>query len=84
MAKVGCTHQCRVPQPLLYEQLRDLDIEISVGQVNQILIENKQTFHREQQQVLRVRLSTANDVHTDDTGARHQGKNGSCTVIGNQ
>jgi hypothetical protein len=69
---------------LIYEQLQDLGIEISVGQVNQILIENKESFHREQQQVLRVGLATASYVHTDDTGARHQGKNGYCTVIGNQ
>jgi hypothetical protein len=29
-------YQCRVPQPLIYEQLRDLEIEISVGQINRI------------------------------------------------
>ncbi len=28
-------------------------------------------------------LSTAEYIHTDDTGARHKGKNGDCTVIGN-
>ena len=59
-------------------------IEISAGQLNNILIENKEIFHSEQQQVLRVGLETAAYVHTDDTGARHQGKNGYCTVIGNQ
>jgi hypothetical protein len=47
------------------------------------LSENKERFHAEQQQVLRVGLETASYVHTDDTGARHQGKNGYCTVIGN-
>lgn len=36
----------------------------------------------EQQQVLRVGLKMAQYVHTDDTGARHQGRNGYCTVIG--
>jgi len=29
-------------------------------------------------------LSTGSYVHADDTGARHQGKNGYCTVIGHQ
>ena len=76
-------HQCRVPQPLIIEQLRELGIDISSGQVNRILMGDKELFHREQQEVLKVGLKTAEYVHTDDTGARHQGKNGYCTVIGN-
>ena len=44
----------------------------------------KTVFHTEQQQVLRAGLETAEYVHTDDTGARHEGKNGYCTVIGNE
>jgi hypothetical protein len=77
-------YQCRVPQPLLHEQLQEWGIEISTGQLNNILSGNKEKFHEEQQQVLRVGLETAEYVHTDDTGARHQGKNGYCTVIGNE
>ncbi len=76
-------YQCRVPQPLIYEQLRDLGIEISVGQINRILTEEITPFDREQQQVLRVGLETAQYIHTDDTGAKHQGRHGVCTVIGN-
>lgn len=76
-------HQCRVPQNLIVEQLTDLGVDISAGQVNRMLIENKEPFHAEQQEVLRVGLETAEYVHTDDTGARHQGQNGFCTVIGN-
>lgn len=33
---------------------------------------------------MRVGLETAKYIHTDDTGARHKGKNGYCTVIGNE
>ena len=76
-------HQCRVPQPLILEELREFGIDISAGQVNRILIEQKESFHAEQQAVLSAGLETAEYVHTDDTGARHQGQNGSCTVIGN-
>ncbi|MBE9141556.1 transposase [Nodosilinea sp. LEGE 07088] len=76
-------YQCRVPQPLIYEQLQDLGIGISAGQINRILTEGKSSFHQEQQSVLRVGLETATYIHTDDTGARHQGKTGYCTVIGN-
>jgi uncharacterized coiled-coil protein SlyX len=76
-------HQCRVPQTLILEELRELGIDISAGLVNRILIENKESFHQEQEQIFQVGLSTAEYIHTDDTGARHQGKNGFCTVIGN-
>ena len=76
-------YQCRVPQPIVHEQLRKWGIALSTGQLNHILSENKENFHTEQQQILRVGLETASYVHTDDTGARHQGKNGYCTVIGN-
>ena len=40
-------HQCRVPQLLILEQLRELGIDISAGLVNRLLMENKQSFHAE-------------------------------------
>lgn len=76
-------HQCRVPQNLIGEQLRELGIDISTGQINRLLVEEKEAFHQEQNQVLQSGLQTAEYIHTDDTGARHQGKNGYCTVMGN-
>jgi hypothetical protein len=77
-------YQCRIPQSLIYEQLQELGIDISVGQVNRILTEQGESFELEQSNVLQVGLETAPYIHTDDTGARHQGKNGYCTVIGNE
>ena len=62
---------------------RELGVDISAGQVNRLLVENKESFHTEQSQVLQAGLETAEYIHTDDTGARHQGQNGYCTVIGN-
>lgn len=76
-------HQCRVPQNLILEELREFGVDISAGQINRILIEKKESFHAEQNQILQVGLETATYIHTDDTGSRHQGKNGYCTVIGN-
>ena len=76
-------HQCRVPQNLILEQLRELGVDISAGQVNRLLVENKESFHTEQTSVLQAGLETAEYIHTDDTGARHRGQNGYCTVIGN-
>jgi hypothetical protein len=73
-----------VTQPLLLEQLHDFGINISAGQLHNILTENKDLFHQEKDEVRGAGLATASYIGTDDTGARHQGHNGYCTVIGNE
>jgi len=77
-------HHCHVTQPLLLEQLRELGVDISSGQINNILIEGKDDFHEEKDAILRAGLVVSQYVSVDDTGARHQGKNGYCTHIGNE
>jgi hypothetical protein len=77
-------YQNRVTQPLIREHLQEWGIEISVGQLNNLLVEGKERFKEEQNAVLRVALEKSAHVHTDDTGAKHQGKNGYTTVIGNE
>lgn len=76
-------HHCQVTQPLIYEQLQELGVDISVGQINRILTENKDIFHDEKGEILRKGLEISEWVQTDDTGARHKGKTGYCTHIGN-
>ena len=77
-------YHCHVTQPLLLEQLHELDIDISVGQLNNILIENKERFHQEKNDILAVGLQVSSYINVDDTGARHKGQNGYCTHIGNE
>jgi len=57
---------------------------ISAGQINRILTEGKEVFHAEKAEVLTAGLNTASYIQVDDTGARHDGKNGYCTHIGNE
>jgi hypothetical protein len=77
-------HHCHVTQPLILEQLREWDIDISPCQVNRILIENKDLFHAEKDNILAAGLNSSTYINVDDTGARHNGKNGYCTHIGNE
>src|SRR5437870_11867456 len=56
---------------------------MSAGQLHHILTENKDPFHQEKGEVLATALAESSYIGTDDTGARHQGKNGYCTSIGN-
>jgi hypothetical protein len=48
------------------------------------MIAGKQRFHDEKDEILRVGLEVSRQIHVDDTGARHQGKNGYRTHIGNE
>jgi hypothetical protein len=77
-------HQAHVTQPLLLEQLRDFGIDISAGQLSRILTEDKEPFHQEKDEVRAAGLTTASYIGTDDTGARHRGRNGYCNAIGNE
>lgn len=77
-------HHCHVTQPLILEQLREWDIDISPCQINRILSEDKDQFHAEKDGILRAGLQSSEYINVDDTGARHDGKNGYCTHIGNE
>ncbi len=64
--------------------MREWGIEISAGQLNRILVEDKDSYHAEKREILRVGLSVSSYINTDDTSARHQGINSYCTHIGNE
>lgn len=76
-------HHCHVTQPLLLEQLREWGVDISSGQLNNLLIVNHESFHDEKDSILSAGLKSSSHINVDDTGARHNGKNGYCTHIGN-
>jgi Transposase IS66 family len=76
-------HQCNVTQPLLLEQLRELGIDISAGQIDRLLTQGQDGFHQEKAEVLSAGLQTSSYIGVDDTGARHEGHNGYGTAIGN-
>ena len=77
-------HHQRVTQPLLLEQLHELKIAISSGQLNHLLTEEQDIFHAEKDTLLEAGLHVSTHIQTDDTSARHDGKNGYCTFIGNE
>jgi predicted transposase YbfD/YdcC len=60
-------------QPLLLEQLHEIGI-----------VEEKDRFHLEKDQILATGLEVSSYINVDDTGARHMGRNGYCTYIGNE
>ena len=72
-----------VTQPLIWDELHDFGVDISKGQINRILTEQNESFHSEKAGVLNAGLGVSSYINVDDTGARHAGRNGYCTHIGN-
>jgi hypothetical protein len=77
-------HQGQSTLPRLLALLRSVGVSISKRQLVRLLNENHEGFIAEAQDVLRAGLETSPWVSVDDTGARHAGKNGFCTQIGNE
>ena len=77
-------HQSQVTVARLAAQLHSIGVAVSKRQVMRMLIDDKEVFLQEMRDVLRAGLETASWISVDDTGARHQGRNGTCTQIGNE
>jgi hypothetical protein len=75
---------CRITEPLLIAQLKEIGILISEGQLSNILIQGKETFHQEKDALLPAGIAATGQIKVDDTGARHRGHNGYSTIIGNE
>jgi hypothetical protein len=72
-----------VTQPLLHEELCELGVDISAGQVNRLLTEGHEAFHQEKDNLLPAAREVSTYLQTDDTSARHRGKPGHTLHIGN-
>ena len=75
---------CSVTQPQLLESLWDIGISISDGELSHLIIKNHDSFHAEKDDILATGIRCSIYIQTDDTGARHKGQNGYCTIICNE
>jgi hypothetical protein len=76
-------HQGQSTLPRVTALLRSVGVSISNRQLQRLLTDKQDAFISEARDVLRAGLETSSWVSVDDTGARHVGKNGFCTQIGN-
>jgi hypothetical protein len=67
----------------LHEQLLEWGIDLSVGQIDALLSGHHEAFSAEKDQLLEVGLEVSSFITVDDSGARHPGRNGDVTQIGN-
>ena len=78
------THQNHVTQVRLLEQLDEMGVDISAGQLSNLLLKGHESFHAEKDELLPTARQISGYLHCDDTSARHQGKAAVCTHIGNE
>jgi len=71
-------------EPGLFDLLKDSGIEVSEGQVHNILMNESEGYHEESEKILTAGLAEAPYIRTDDTGAKHQHKSEYCTHIGGE
>lgn len=71
-------------EPGLFDLLRGAGIEISEGQVHNILMNESEKYAQESEKILSAGLQEAPYIRADDTGAKHQHKSGYCTHIGGE
>ena len=77
-------HQGQTTLPRLATLLQSVGVAISKREIQRLLTEGQNDFLAENRDVLRAGLETSPWISVDDTGARHQAKNGYCTQIGNR
>jgi hypothetical protein len=70
-------------EPKIHEFFANVGVEISEGQVSNLLIKNQADFHQESAEVYEAGLRSSPWQHTDDTLTRVNGQNQHCHVVCN-
>ena len=76
-------HQGRTTQPLLQDLRNECGIDLSTGPIDALPSDGQEGFLQEKTALLPAGLELSSAMTVDDTGARHPGKNGYTTPMGN-
>src|SRR5262249_7527918 len=73
----------RMSEPKVLEVLHTVGLQISAGQLSDMLIKDQDVFHAESAAVLRSGLQSSPWQHLDSTGTRVTGHNRHCHILAN-
>ncbi len=73
----------QMSEPKVAELLRSVGIQISDGQVSNLLIKDQTAFHGEKDALYQAGLASSPWQHLDDTSTRVNGQNGYCHIVCN-
>ncbi|MGH2508328.1 MAG: IS66 family transposase [Rhabdochlamydiaceae bacterium] len=71
-------------EPGLFDLSQGCGIDISAAQVHNLLVAEVDDYQKIAEEILSTGLAKAPYIRTDDTGAKHQYKNGYCTHVGGE
>jgi hypothetical protein len=70
-------------EPKIHEFLTNMGLQISEGEVSNLLIKEKEEFHAEKDAVYEAGLKSTSYQHVDDTVTRVDGENQHCHIVCN-
>jgi hypothetical protein len=73
----------QMSEPKVAELLRSVGVQISDGQVSNLLIKDQAVFHAEKAALYQRGLASSPWQHLDDTSTRVNGQNGYCHIVCN-
>src|SRR3989454_5650558 len=73
----------QMSEPKVAELLRSVGVQISDGQVSNLLIKDQAAFHEEKAALYQAGLASSPWQHLDDTSTRVNGQNGYCHIVCN-
>src|SRR6266850_272185 len=73
----------QMSEPKVAELLRSVGVQISDGQVSNLLIKDQTAFHVEKAALYQAGLASSPWQHLDDTSTRVDGQNGYCHIVCN-
>jgi hypothetical protein len=79
----SCYFAFGMSEPKISEFLTQFGIQISPGQISNLLIKDKEVWHAEKAAIVRAGLASTNYQHMDDTATRVNGANQHCHVLCN-
>ena len=74
---------CQMTEPKILDWFRQVGVQISAGQISNLLIKGQHQFHAEKDAVYQAGLSSSPWQHLDDTATRVNGQNHHCHVVNN-
>jgi len=72
-----------ISEPKILELYADAGVQISKGEVSQLLIKGQEAFHAEKEAVYEAGLRSSPWQHIDDTSTRVNGQNWHCHIVCN-
>ena len=76
-------HAVQTSEPKILELLRSVGVQMSDGELANLLIKGHQDFHAEKDAVYEAGLRSTPWQHLDETGTRVNGQNQHCHIMGN-